>query len=186
MMKAIQASEERTRKDMSDRHYKFREEIIKGSYRGVRQIINSAEDLKLAVAEDNNRVISETYDTVAEARDNTVRRVSGATKTAIREGVAGSYFSPEVRRVVGTAELHRIAGSRVAAEWNRTTPTESVFTETDKILRGLDKTVKNANSTLVAAEALLGLMRQRMEKIKDEVKEFKEKTANEIEDNETK
>ena len=166
----MKRSEERIKQEISERHYKIREEAIKSSFRIARQVLYSAEDVKVHVAEDNNRVIEETHDTVAEARDNVVRRVDNATRSAVKEGVSGTYFAPEVRRAVGVAELKRIAGSRVAEEWRRTSPTESVFTETDRVLRDLEATLRKANSMMMAAENLLSIMQQRMKKIVKEAR----------------
>ena len=172
MKVALKESEERLRKEIADRHYKVREELIKSSFRVTRQVLHSTEDVKASGTDDATRIIAETNDTVADAQDNVVARVTNATKVIVKHGVAGTYFSPEVRRKVGVAELRAIAGSRVAEEWRKSSPTESVFYETDKVLKNLDETVKKANSTLMAAENLLGLMRQRTKRICEEAKEF--------------
>ena len=147
----MEESEERIRREVKDRHYKAREEVIRNSYRVSRELLVSAEDVKGAAAMDNSRILKEMYDAISENGDGTVKRIRDSVKQVVKNEVRGTYFSPEVRNAVGYNELHRIAGSRVAQEWRRTTPTESVFLETDRILRNLDQTVRSANSTLVAA-----------------------------------
>ena len=53
-------------------------------------------------------------------------------------------------------------------------PTESIFVQTDKCLATLVATVARVNSTLLAAENLLGLMRQRMERMKKMLRDDEE------------
>ena len=182
----INDSEERIREDIKNRHYKEREEIIRNSYRVSRELLLSAEDVKGAAAKDNNRVLREVYETVAETGENVVRRTKASVKQVVKDEVRGSYFSPEVRNAVGFRELQRIAGSRVAQEWRNSTPTESIFHETDKILRNLDQTVRSANSTLVAAETTLAIMRHRMMSIRKEAHDMMKNDVDEKKEDEEK